>query len=122
VSCPINNSLAAPRLFAPGGVAPPRPCPVYISDSSARLARHVNPRADRASYLWDRTRGLELLNPGPIDRAPDVQQGNYFVDGFWIFLRRARIEHDDLLMGFDFALGEQHFERPQTHGGLGANR
>src|ERR1700738_2860056 len=59
VSCPINNSLAAPRLLAPGGVAPPRPCPVIISASSARLARHENPRADRASYLWDRTLGPE---------------------------------------------------------------
>src|SRR6267378_3913904 len=40
VSCPTDNLLAAPRLFAPGGVAP---------------ARHENPRADRASYWWDRT-------------------------------------------------------------------
>src|SRR5258707_9251896 len=53
VSCPINNLLATPRLFAPGGVAPPRHSTHY--DSSARLARHENPRADRASYLWDRT-------------------------------------------------------------------
>src|SRR6202011_4632600 len=57
VSYPTNTSLAAPRLVAPGGVAPPRPCPVIMSASSARLARHENPRADRASYLWDRTLG-----------------------------------------------------------------
>ena len=55
VSCPVNTLLAAPRLFAPGGVAPPCPCPVYISASSARLARHENSRADRARYLRDRT-------------------------------------------------------------------
>src|SRR6266403_278060 len=53
VSCPINNLLATPRLFAPGGVAPPRHSTHY--DSSARLARHENPRANRASYWWDRT-------------------------------------------------------------------
>src|SRR6202030_2894101 len=53
VSCPTNNSLAAPRLFALGGVAPPRHSAHYAS--SARLARHENPRADRASYWWDRT-------------------------------------------------------------------
>src|ERR1700730_16886428 len=53
VSCPTNNSLAAPRLLAPGGVAPPRHSAHYAS--SARLARHENPRADRASDLWDRT-------------------------------------------------------------------
>src|SRR5258708_1266356 len=55
VSCPTDNSLAAPRLFAPGGVAPPRHSAHY--DSSARLARHENPQADRASYRWDRTLG-----------------------------------------------------------------
>src|ERR1700688_1842360 len=53
VSCPINTSLAAPRLFAPGGVAPPRHSARYAS--SARLARHENSLADRARYLWDRT-------------------------------------------------------------------
>jgi hypothetical protein len=53
VSCPINTSLAAPRLFAPGGVAPPRHSARYVS--SARLARHENSLADRARYLWDRT-------------------------------------------------------------------
>src|SRR5882672_8443048 len=50
---PINTLLAAPRLFAPGGVAPPRHSAHYAS--SARLARHENPQADRVSYLWDRT-------------------------------------------------------------------
>ena len=54
VSCPVNTLLAAPRLFAPG-VAPPCPCPVYISASSARLAPHENSLADRARYLRDRT-------------------------------------------------------------------
>src|SRR6266404_911264 len=44
VSCLTNTLLAAPRLFAPGGVAPPRPYPFNIT-SSARLARHENPRA-----------------------------------------------------------------------------
>src|ERR1700730_9139404 len=60
-----------PRLQAigaPGGVAPPRPCPVIMSASSARLARHDNPQADRASYLWDRTlagqTASELGQPG----------------------------------------------------------
>ena len=32
---------------APGGVAPPRPSAHY--DSSARLARHENPQANRAT-------------------------------------------------------------------------
>src|ERR1700737_4932304 len=68
VSLIINRLLAAPRLFAPGGVAPPRPCPVIMSASSARLARHDNPQADRASYLWDRTlagqTASELGQPG----------------------------------------------------------
>src|SRR3982074_3443232 len=59
VSCPINTSLAAPRLFAPGGVAPPRHSARYAS--SARLARHENSRADRARYLWDRTLGSNEL-------------------------------------------------------------
>jgi len=43
-----NTLLAAPRLFAPGGVAPPRHSAHYAS--SARLARHENPQADRATY------------------------------------------------------------------------
>src|ERR1700737_3904868 len=60
VSCPINTSLAAPRLFAPGGVAPPRHSTRYAS--SARLARHENSLADRARYLWDRT--LEGITDG----------------------------------------------------------
>jgi len=58
VSCPTDHWLAAPRLFAPGGVAPPRHSTHY--DSSARLARHENPRADRASDRWGRTLALLL--------------------------------------------------------------
>ncbi len=54
VFCPRDNSLAAPRLVVPSGVAPPHHCRY---DLSARVARHDNPRADRASYLWDRTLG-----------------------------------------------------------------
>jgi hypothetical protein len=52
VSCPVNTLLAAPRLFAPGGVAPP--CHSARYGSSARLARHENSLADRARYLRDR--------------------------------------------------------------------
>src|SRR5258707_14944682 len=48
VSRIINTLLAAPRLFAPGGVAPPRHSAHYAS--SARLARHENPQANRATY------------------------------------------------------------------------
>src|SRR5260370_9791795 len=66
VSCPTNNLLAAPRLFAPGGVAPPRHSAHY--DSSARLARHENPQADRASYLWDRTLDCMMRDPMACDR------------------------------------------------------
>src|SRR5579863_1899467 len=68
VSCPTNNSLAAPRLFAPGGVAPPRHSARYAS--SARLARHENPRADRASYWWDRTLGAFDFGANPALRQP----------------------------------------------------
>ncbi len=43
-----KGPVAAPRLFAPGGVAPPRHSAHYAS--SARLARHENPQANRATY------------------------------------------------------------------------
>jgi hypothetical protein len=58
----------------------------------------------------------------PIDRAPNIQQRNYLVGGFWIFLSGAGVEHHDFLVGFYVTLGEQHLEPYEAHGGLGTNR
>src|SRR6202047_3896306 len=49
VSCPTNNSLAAPRLFAPGGVAPPPHSARY--GSAARPARRPKTPGGGARYL-----------------------------------------------------------------------
>src|SRR5260370_15369665 len=43
-----GEGFVSEELVAPGGVAPPRHSAHY--DSSARLARHENPQADRATY------------------------------------------------------------------------
>jgi hypothetical protein len=48
------------------------------------------------------------LDLRPINRAPNVQQGDFFVDCLWIFLRGTGIEHNDFLVRLDFTAGEQH--------------